>query len=250
MSNDFPNIREETQKLIDNPENMEIEFKESWNAVDQDVLVSFANSKGGTVLIGVEEKHDDDGRQYGNIIGCSGSFDRIRLGIQDRANNCHPPVEIEVSREYGGTNYIYRVDIQESSKKPCCTGSGKYITRKDGQKQAILPDEMSTVILQKEANEFISRLQEAGTRFIEDLKVGQVSLSEQIKEVDDVAWRAHFASERANEAAINASSLAEEAMLFGDESLGTLHEINRLIESIDVMVYRVLTKVLEADEGK
>lgn len=235
MCKDFPYIRQETRNLIDKPEDIEIEFKESCRGIDQDLLVSFANSRGGTIIAGVVDKQGNNGRQYGEIVGCSGSFDDIRLAIQNKSNDCNPPIEVKVYREYDGNNYIYRIDVEECSRKPCCTGSGKYIIRKDGQKQPILPDQISTIILQREASKFIKQLQDAGDKFVKDLKIGQENLSDQINRVDNIAKRAYYTSKKAKDIVINAESLADEAMIISDETHSRLDELYSLLKKMKEM---------------
>lgn len=233
MSSDYPSLRPETRTLIENPESIDVEYKESIDGLDQRDLVSFANADGGTILVGVREEKDASGRQYGVIVGYEGSYDRHRGVIQSRANECHPPIEVEIAREFNGIHHIYRVDIKITSKKPCCTGGGSYSIRQNGQNKPIYPEQLTTMILEREALNFITQLQEAGSKFVSDLKVGQEKLLEQIDYVEYIANQAH-------DAAISATEASQEAMIFGDEAVGTLLEMSRIVEGIDIGIDRIL----------
>ncbi|MCD7816281.1 MAG: ATP-binding protein [Bacteroides sp.] len=47
--------------LLPDSENQYIEFKQSFNAATIETLVAFANSKGGTVYVGMEDNGDVKG---------------------------------------------------------------------------------------------------------------------------------------------------------------------------------------------
>lgn len=246
MPGDYSEIRPETQNMIENPETVSVEYKQNLNHVQQRELVAFANARGGTILIGVKQESDASGRQYGVIVGFPGDYDRTRGAIQSRANECHPPIEVDISREYDGMNFIYRIDISEASEKPCCTGGGSYSIRLEGEIKPILPTQMKMMIIEREVNEFARRLEEAGTRFIETLKIGQEALSDQLDGVDQVANSTLYAAKLAQEAAFEAGGAAQEAMLFADEASGSLDEVRRILEGLEVVLYRIqesLTKI-------
>ena len=77
---------------------------------------------------------------------------------------------------------------------------------------------MNAIIIEREANKFAHRLQDAGSKFIETLKDGQEALADKIERVDRVANSTFYAAEQAHGAAIEAGGAAEEAMVFADEA--------------------------------
>lgn len=225
MSEDFPQLRPDTRRMIEGHETRDVEFKESVSGVDPGDLVAFANASGGTILIGVREEVDTSGMQHGIIAGCAGSFDDIRNSIQSKARSCRPPVDVAVARECESTNHIYRVDIEVASEKPCCTGGGRYLIRQSGSTIPIDPAQITAMILEKEAKEFVKKLEEAGTKFVEDLKKGQAILSEQLESVEGIvqraleaAQKALGAAEEATYAARDAAEAATDAAAFSEEA--------------------------------
>jgi len=211
MSEDFTELRDETKNMIDGHETRDVEFKESLNGINSETFVAFANAKGGTILLGVREETDQNGMQRGRIIGCQGSFDDIRLAIQSKANSCRPNIQVHVARELDGTNYIYRIDIDEAQDKPCCTGGGRYCMRDSGSTRSIFPEEITAIVLEKESDKFIKQLQDAADKFVESLKNGQEALAKQIESVDEIVKKSLKAVEQATIAAEEAARSAEEA---------------------------------------
>jgi predicted HTH transcriptional regulator len=203
--------------MIEGKENRDVDFKESHSGLKNEDLVAFANAQGGSILIGVREARDDTGMQHGEVIGWEGDFDRTRNSIQTKAANCRPPINLDVEREYDGEHHIIRIDIAESKNKPCCTGGGIYKKREDGKNKAITPSEMTVLILEKEAMEFITRLQDAGAKFVEELMKGQEMLAKMIGNVESIA-------ERAESAASSAASSAEEAASAASEAVDAVHD--------------------------
>jgi predicted HTH transcriptional regulator len=157
MTADLDSLQEDTKNMLDNPETIDVEYKESFNGMNADDLVAFANAKGGTILIGVKDTTDE----Y-------------------KAANCSPPIKVVVTRERNEKGSIFRIDIKEAQVKPCCTRSGRYTIRESGRKRGITPIEMSALILEREASVFISRLQNAGQEFVTILKKGQDEIAENI----------------------------------------------------------------------
>ena len=210
MQDDFSELRPETRRMIEGHETGDVEFKENYRRIEPDDLISFANALGGTILVGVREEKDSSGMQYGTIVGCPGSFDDIRNFIQNKARSCRPQINVNISREDCDSNVIYRVDVEEALNKPCCTDKGTYLIRQNGRKTAIYPEQMTLLILEKEARKFITQLQDAGTKFVEKLSK-QIQIVEKLtNEAIEVARTAQFAAEDAKSAAEDAAGFAEE----------------------------------------
>lgn len=65
---------DEIKKLIQNGEKIDVEFKESRNALTKDVfdtVCSFNNRNGGHILLGVNDKREIVGVSKDSIINCN-----------------------------------------------------------------------------------------------------------------------------------------------------------------------------------
>jgi len=97
--------KSDLQKLIAVGEGQNLEFKQS---VSDDLgreICSFANSTGGTILIGVSDR--------GEILPLTGQ-NRLRSEVQNHARNCDPPVQISVDATAG----VLVVTVPASRDKP------------------------------------------------------------------------------------------------------------------------------------
>ena len=73
--------------LLAEGEGQRLEFRQSLSRLDREI-VAFANSSGGTVLLGVDDA--------GEVVGVDTS-NRVRSEIQAIARNCDPSVQVEVA---------------------------------------------------------------------------------------------------------------------------------------------------------
>ncbi|MEA3310635.1 MAG: ATP-binding protein [candidate division WOR-3 bacterium] len=139
-------LSERTKKLLLGGEGMEVEYKTKVDQSFNEVLVEFANGKGGIVLFGVEDAKDETGRHIGKVIGIEIS-DQTRGKIQSRADGTYEPIEIIIDDETDEDGKgVYIVTIKEGENKPYCTGGGRYKVRRDGQKCTITPKMMEKFI--------------------------------------------------------------------------------------------------------
>lgn len=203
-------LRDETRRMIRGEEGFDVEFKETVAGLESGDLVAFANAEGGTILLGVGEISSGNGTKTGEIIGCETGDEPI-LSVRNKANNCRPPVEIEITEEYTNEASIYRINVSEASRKPVCTIGGTYKIRRERSKAGIDPELMTSLILQREEAEFLARFREAGQTIIEHLEEVEARLGQMIREVEDAAREAtdaaHSAAEMAEDAAAAAESL-------------------------------------------
>ncbi len=103
----FKRISKKAKKVLEMAETYDVEFKESGNNFKGEDLVSFANSEyGGTILIGVKEIKDKDGNQKGKVVGCSVG-DKEKLSLISKAQQCSPPVDLEVFIENMNTTPFF-----------------------------------------------------------------------------------------------------------------------------------------------
>ena len=99
--------------FIEEGEGYKIEFKESLSNLSKE-LVAFANSSGGRVFLGVNDK--------GKIIGYELN-NKIKSQIQDIANNCDPPVNIQIEKYQN----IVIINIKEGLDKPYRCSEGFFL---------------------------------------------------------------------------------------------------------------------------
>ncbi|MBA7520968.1 hypothetical protein ES705_13068 [subsurface metagenome] len=74
----------ELQLILEGGEGYKIEFKEALTNIDKE-FVAFANSSGGRIFLGITDDKAIKGAKISN---------KLKSQIQDRANNCQPPVKI------------------------------------------------------------------------------------------------------------------------------------------------------------
>ncbi|HEY3295523.1 MAG TPA: ATP-binding protein [bacterium] len=132
-------LSEGTKRLLAGGEDIEVEYKTKVTQDFNDTLVAFANASGGVCLIGVEDAEDENGRHIGRVVGIE-ICDRTRGQIQSRADQTldRIPISIEDETDEDGRG-IYIVSIPEGQSKPYCTGGGRYLIRRDGQKCPMTP---------------------------------------------------------------------------------------------------------------
>lgn len=209
---EFKGVRKETQALLDGHETREVDFKVQGNNIEQEDLVAFANSNGGTILIGVDEIKDKHGNQRGIVVGCSTS-DKVRQILVSKAKECKPSLDIQITVENMGTDKpILRVDISEGKRKPYCTGSGTYKYRVDGQKIPLDPTMMRAMILEIESEEFVQRFKSAGDGLVSQVENVRQELVDLIMQVEQAALDAKEAADEARDAADDAASYAGASM--------------------------------------
>ena len=105
---------ESLDAAIDGGEDEHTEFKQDLDKDGMEFLesvISFANTKGGRILLGVS----DDGK----VVGTVGDFDKMDKRIRGMVNNrCKPNVAIKIEQvDLGGTPVIV-VHVEEGKDKP------------------------------------------------------------------------------------------------------------------------------------
>ncbi|MCJ7481371.1 MAG: ATP-binding protein [Thermodesulfovibrionales bacterium] len=139
-------LSERTKWLLAGGEGTEIEYKTKITQEFNEILVAFANNKGGVCLFGVEDDKNKEGRHIGKVVGIEIS-DRMRGRIQSRADQTIDKIDITIETEYDDKgNGIYIVTVLEGKNKPYCTGGGRYLIRRDGQNCSISPNMMERII--------------------------------------------------------------------------------------------------------
>lgn len=154
-------ISARAQALLDGQENQDVDFKRQLSGLASADLVAFANSPtGGTILIGVDEIVANNGLQRGMVVGCPVG-DKEKLIIINKAENCVPPIELEVYVENAASLPFFRIEILPGPDKPYCTRKGIYAIRGDGRTKALLPGRLLSLFMETEAEQFFARFREA-----------------------------------------------------------------------------------------
>ena len=182
------------KKIIEQGETATVEFK-SWvkaasmreriNLVVPE-LIAFANYKGGTVYLGIE----DDG----TVTGCSGKYDiqNICESIYDKTR---PPMFTDIEEiEYDGKKII-AVSVA-SDGKTYATTDGRCLKRLGKNSKPYYPDEMSHIYSTSQTPDFSSQI--VAESSVDDINLMVVySLKEKLKlrdasstlpELDDMAF--------------------------------------------------------------
>jgi ATP-dependent DNA helicase RecG len=234
---EYKGISKRARMLLDGQEGYDVEFKASMNQVDHRDIVAFANSEaGGTILVGVEEIKTELGLQKGRVVGCNVG-DREKQSILSKAENCVPPIDIEVILENRNRTPFFRVEIPSGSQKPYCTTGGTYKIRGDGRTKSLLPGRLLYMFLESESREFIERFRAATV----GLEIGLMDIRHKIEEemrdllktvqsmelsIDDSLYRIFSAAE-------TAEGLSDEAMSLSDQTLDGIDQVYLKLEKMD-----------------
>ena len=169
MITEYAGLSEKAEELLGSQESRILDFKESVGGLSADDIVSFANTEtGGTILLGVKEMKDTQGRQMTEIVGCE-IGDRAKLSILGKAGSCVPPVEVFVIVENTeGEKPFLRVEIPPGTRRPYCTSGGTYKIRGDARNNPLTPDRLLSLFMEAENAQFINRFSQA----TQDLEVG------------------------------------------------------------------------------
>lgn len=244
---EFKTLSGRVRLLLSREEGFDVEFKESLSGLDNTDIVAFANSEsGGAILVGVREVKTRKGRQRAKIIGCR-TGDREKQSIISKAESCVPPADIDIYVENSKRTPFYRIEIPSGDKKPYCTSGGRYTTRGDGRTVALLPGRLLAMFVEIESRKFIDRFTEATKALEAGLADTKSKIVEEMDELLDHIRGMELSIERSLEhifsTAESAAYLSDEAMGFSDETLGTVHELDRKVENVEGLVFRTEPKI-------
>jgi len=192
MKREYRGLSKRTQRLLAMPEGIDVDFKRDVTGVHGSDLVAFANSlRGGTLLIGIDEYTTEDGVQRGQICGCDVD-DNARLTLVNKATGCFPNVDLDIYIENLSATPILRVEIPSGPVKPYCTQGGQYSIRADGRNRALYPEELLSIFMDREGEQFLSRFRHAVNRLEHQvggightLSEGMLDVSHHIHDLDD-----------------------------------------------------------------
>ncbi|MFH1627988.1 MAG: ATP-binding protein, partial [Pseudomonadota bacterium] len=127
---------EQVRLLISQGEGLIVEFKERYTPrIDQDI-VAFANTRGGTLLLGVR----DDGTVAGERL-----TNDLKAKINSLTRNCKPAVAVNLSQ----VGEVVAVVVPEGMEKPYSCSSG-YYRRLDATTQKMSHDELRIMFAENE----------------------------------------------------------------------------------------------------
>jgi ATP-dependent DNA helicase RecG len=123
--------KKELQLILDEGEGYFIEFKESLSKIDKEI-VSFANSSGGRIFLGINDSSVIKGFKLDN---------RAKSEIQDIAENCDPSIRISIEK----FENIVVINVPEGNRKPYKCSSGFYL-RSGANSQKMSTDDIIAFI--------------------------------------------------------------------------------------------------------
>ena len=137
---------------INKKENNDIEFKESWNDNNLRAICAFANTKGGTLLVGVDDKGIVKGlTEAKKLLEDVPSKIREWLGLT-------PDVQLKKSKS---KEYI-EVKIKETNSP--ISLRGKYYLRSGSTNQELRNNELQAFLLAKSGTSWEAIVEEAEIR--------------------------------------------------------------------------------------
>ena len=130
--------------LLKEKENLTLEFKEKYSPKIDEDLVAFSNTKGGILLIGVDDKGQAVGQELTNDL---------KAKINTLARNCKPSIQVGISQ----ANDLVAIEVSEGNEKPysCSTG---YYRRLDGNSQKMSQEEIRIMFQDNDKTPFESKI--------------------------------------------------------------------------------------------
>jgi len=114
--------------ILQEKENLTLEFKEKYTPKIDEDLVAFSNTKGGIILLGV----NDNGKILGEDL-----TNELKAKINTLARNCKPSINTKI--EF--IDKVVIINILEGTEKPYSCSSG-YFRRLDGNSQKMSYEEI------------------------------------------------------------------------------------------------------------
>lgn len=143
---------QDLNNLIATGESSFLEFKHKVASPEKIAreMVAFANTKGGKILIGVEDN--------GDIVGIESYYEE-EFWLKQAANDvCVPPIPLNIEMVHVGKKDVLIVEIAESDQKPIATKGKKkrtvYIRK--GEESVVATNDFIEVLKNKSAEEGVT----------------------------------------------------------------------------------------------
>lgn len=131
-------IKDEIQKLITKEESENIEFKESFDKETIETIGAFANTAGGTILVGVSDKSEIKGVKLGK--------DTINHWMNEIAQKTEPRVVPEIKQKEIKNKVVVIIKVAEFPIKPVSV-RGRYFKRVGKSTRKIMSQEIAQMHL-------------------------------------------------------------------------------------------------------
>lgn len=136
----------ELRRLVSRGEGLHLEFKRKSSFPDKIAreLIAFANTDGGTLLVGV----DDDG----TVAGVKFPEEELLVIKKELETHCRPPLPVQAHMvRVDEKRYVLRIDVEKSSRRP-----HRYV---EGEKStSFVREKDQTIRASREMVEVIRRL--------------------------------------------------------------------------------------------
>jgi ATP-dependent DNA helicase RecG len=128
-------------------ESMTIEFKQQIPRTSrmQEPMVAFANSRGGTIVVGVSD------RRPRQIMGVAWSQDLVEQ-VQEAARSTQPPLQIEVERRSVDGYDVACIQVAPLARGWVQTSDGRLLVRAGPTNRALVGDELLRFVRERAAD--------------------------------------------------------------------------------------------------
>ncbi len=110
--------RRQFEGILRSGEGAMIEFKKSVSSALGREVSAFANTAGGRIFVGIDDKNDIKGCQLTN---------QVKSRIQDIANNCDPRVPVKIKSFKYRNQEVIVITVPESADKPIQCSEGFFL---------------------------------------------------------------------------------------------------------------------------